>query len=221
MSSTFVMADAATVRKKVVDAYRAGGFCEIVLRVLYKLARALVATNSAYWFERDLEDDCALTPTPLGVRVNFDAEEKIVDWMRSLGKEYMVHARELEVAREEKHLIGAAECGDEIVGYVKVGYRRVFIQDFGKTMRFPEGVAFIYDTYVTPERRGQGVAGCLIRSAADQLRKRGFRLLRCHIPPWNSRSISAFQKCGFRKVKYIRYRRALGFSIFSFDPERL
>jgi ribosomal protein S18 acetylase RimI-like enzyme len=199
---------------------RAEGGFGILRHTFNKVRHALFIANSADWYERDLTQPCS-NALAGAVRVTFDGMQETLSWMRSLGIEYIVHPDEIAVARANQHLFGAARMAGRTVGYIKVGQRDVFVQDFGKRIAFPSDVAFIYDTYVLPEERGQGIAGCLIQAAIIELQRRGFRILRCHIPPWNHASVRAFKKCGFKRRKYIRYIRILGLRIFSFHPERL
>ena len=206
--------------EKIRRVHRTEGLRSVLEHVLRKIRHAVFHSNSAHWYERDLTQPGNNAPAG-AVRVTFDGMEETLSWMQSLGMEYIVHPGEIAVARANGHLFGAAKMDGRTVGYVKVGRREVFVQDFGKTISFPSDVAFIYDTYVLPERRGQGIAGCLIQAAIAELQRRGFRIVRCHIPPWNRSSMRAFEKCGFRRRKYIRYARILGVRLFSFNPERL
>jgi len=206
--------------EKVRRVRKTEGIAGVARHALCKIRSILFEWNSAFWYERDVRKPCdeALIP---GLQVTFDGTESTLNWIVNLGQEYMVHPDEVAVAQTERHLFGAARAHGEMVGYVKVGFGRVFVQDFGKAVRFPNDVAFIYDTFVLPSKRGQGIAGGMIRAAVQELQQRGFVGIRCHIPRWNRASMHAFEKCGFKRRKHIQYTRIFGVRLFSFNPEKL
>jgi len=113
------------------------------------------------------------------------------------------------------------KSGGEIVAYLKVGFGRVYVLDFGRVFDFPPGTAFIYDTYVTPELRGRNIAPFLIDRTSEFMKERGYSEIYCHIRVKNQASINAYRKCGFEQLRIISSFTVLGFNFSSFDPEEI
>ena len=104
------------------------------------------------------------------------------------------------------------------VGCIKIGFKNVYISDYDKIIKLPNKMAFIYDTYVLEDQRKKGVAKYLITHAIKFLKAHKYTKVRCHIPPWNKASISAYEKIGFRKISYIRYFKIFGIPIRKVKP---
>jgi len=121
-----------------------------------------------------------------------------VAWQR-----IMYNKKKIDTTRKENHIIASIHYQKKIIGYIKLGFNKVFIQDFQKVINFSPEKAFIYDTYVLPEVRGLGVAPYLITESMKYIKNRGFDQLLCHIPVWNKALINAYKKVGFESVKDI------------------
>jgi len=57
--------------------------------------------------------------------------------------------------------------------------------------------AFVTSVSVVPERRGEGVAGRLMRDCIERARLRGFALLRLTVAREQSHAIRLYERCGF------------------------
>ena len=83
-----------------------------------------------------------------------------------------------------------AETADhELLGYLILGE--------GGFMT-PEAQGFIYDVWVTPERRGTGVGKFLVEWAGDWARERGYRKIKLEVSETNTRARHVYESLGFR-----------------------
>ena len=173
----------------------------------------IFTTNSAFWFEKDLTNDIRDIKINLPVNINFNSNNKTIEWIKKQNKNWLTNENEIDAALKYGHLWPYICVDDRIVGYIKIGFDKVFINDFDKLINFPKKMAFIYDTYVVEEMRGKGIATYLICEAIKYIKNQGYTKVGCHIPPWNKPSIHAYEKIGFKKINYIRNYRILGVPI--------
>jgi ribosomal protein S18 acetylase RimI-like enzyme len=203
--------------EKVLNTHRREG-----LRILLRdIRRKIWNYQKAVWLVRDLSVVVQRNRTSLPVEIDFSHPEKTMDWLVKENMLGTADPRELKVAREYKHLLPLVEIEGEIVGYLKIGFGKVYVLDFEREFDFPNGVAFIYDTYVAPSLRGQNVGPFLIDRVAELMKEKGYTRIYCHIRVKNLISIRAYQKCGFKPMKTISWFSLFGLDLFSFPPDRM
>ena len=95
----------------------------------------------------------------------------------------------------------------EISLFAALGAGLVFIPDFEGSFRLPEDCAFVMDSYIHRDARGTGLFRYLLRGVTEDLRRKGYRRVFCHIRIDNKRSMSAYEKSGFSRSGRVRYRR--------------
>ncbi len=192
-------------------------------RAIRRTAEALVQTSAADWYRADLTVPLAPLPLGPGQRVDFDAFEEAVAWLNALRGQFrwVWVDQELQAARAHGHILALLRVDGQRAGYVKVGLRSAYVGDFGRCIALPEGVAFIYDTFVHPDFRGQALAARMVGQLMQRLQSAGWRALWCHIPRWNKPSIHTFRRCGFEQVRHVRHVRLLGQGFCTHNPERL
>lgn len=207
------------VVSKILAIYKEKGLFEVIARGLKKIIRPFFDTNSAFWFECELSSELPPVISALPVEINLFSADETIDWIKKEGKDWMYNPRELEVGLKEQHYFPNVKYQNKIIGYAKVGLNKVYIQDFKKILNLAKDLAFIYDTYVEPRYRGLNVAPSLIWEVIESLKNMRIKKVGCHIPVWNTASLSSYAKLGFRKINYIRYLNVLGFKIFTTNPE--
>ncbi len=83
-----------------------------------------------------------------------------------------------------------AETSDqELLGYLILGESGFMT---------PEPQGFIYDVWVTPNRRGTGVGKFLVQWASDWARQRGYRKVKLEVSETNARARHVYESLGFR-----------------------
>lgn len=139
--------------------------------------------------------------------------------MKSLDISGIAEDPEIENIRNEQQLLYTLMSQDKIIGYVKIGKGRVYILDFDMVIDFPSNTAFVMDTFIQEEFRGKKLFHLLISTTKNDLNKKGYENLYCHIRKDNKISSVAYEKNGFSKVSSLRYMKICGKSFFRFPPE--
>ena len=187
------------------------------------ILRYIFTTNSSFWFEKDLTKSILNYKAKIPVEIDIDSTKETIDWLKNQDEKWVVHPQEICCAIKYKHSWPSVSVNKKIIGCIKIGFLYVYIVDFNKIIKLPETMAFIYDTYVLEQHRGKGVAKYLITQAVKSIKSKGYKKVRCHIPPWNKNSINSYEKIGFKKIGYIRHFRILGmpFNIGNMSKEFL
>ena len=190
------------------------------VRAMGRILRFIFTTNSAIWLIKDLTEELTDYQAKLPVEIDITSTSQTIEWLKSQNQSWVVHPQEIATALEYNHCWPSVRTNGKIIGCIKIGFGNVYIVDYNRVIEFPERMAFIYDTYVLQEQRGKGVAKYLITQAIKFLKAQGYTKVRCHIPPWNKASISAYEKIGFKKVSYIRCFRIFGVLIRTANPAK-
>jgi len=199
------------------------GWKGFVLKILRKIHYKVFITNHAYWFVRDLREKIERPSPKVPVKIDFSNKEDTIRWLQENHSRFgwMYIPDEISLAHSCGHYLPSIRLDGKVVGYIKIGRERAYVLDYERELHLPSRDALVYDTFVLPEYRRKRIASFLIAEAMAFLREEGFRRLWCHIPPWNTSSIRAFCRSGFRRIAHIRFFKVLGRSFFSLDPERL
>jgi len=205
---------------KIKEIYKDQGLMKLLIHIIRKILGTIYTTNSAIWFERDLTEEITDYQLDFSVEISMNSINKTTQWLKSQKQSWLVHPKEIIVALKYNHCWPSVSINGKIIGCIKIGFENVFIVDYKQVIKFPEKMAFIYDTYVLEEQRGKGVGKYLIAQAMKFLKSHGYTKVRCHIPPWNKISISAYEKMGFKKISYIRFFRILGIPIRKVKPAK-
>ena len=204
--------------EKMKNIYKNQGLKILLKQIMKKMLSPIFITNSAIWFERDLTEE--LTDYQLKFPVEFDTSsiDKTIKWLKNQKESWVVNQEEITTAYKYNHCWPFVSINGKIVGCIKIGFDNVYILDYKQVIKFPEKIAFIYDTFVLEEQRGKGIGKYLINQAINFLKSQGYTKVRCHIPPWNKISISVYEKMGFKKISYIRFFRIFRVPIRKVKP---
>jgi ribosomal protein S18 acetylase RimI-like enzyme len=206
---------------KIKTIYHTDGMGLVFQKGIKRILTVSFQRNSAIWFQRNLFEEINIPDSEFPVKVNLLTGDETLDWIKTLNKEWMFDIREINLGVNQGHYFGNAKWNNETVGYIKVGFNKVYVLDYEKVIKFPPRLAFIYDTFVLPNYRGKGIASQLISESLCFLKEKGFKGVLCHIPPWNESSISAYTRNGFKEIKEINYFRILGIRLFSSNINKM
>lgn len=217
------MKNAVNYLQKSADILKAEGLSAFLRKALKKTANTIFTTNTAIWFQKDLNDDTYPCKADIPIEISFSSQDRIVLWLRNNCDSFpwICCERETEVGQSENHIYPFALYNGKIIGYFKIALRRVYIRDYDMVIQLPEGTAFIYDTFTLPEYRGKKIGHSLLVAITKHLKSRNYRRLWCHIPEWNKASLNLYQKAGFETVSFIRYVRLLNLKLFNRNPEKM
>ena len=199
---------------KIKKIYEENGIIGTAARGLKKVSRYLVETNSAFWMERDLSIPVPKQKSAIPVELNLYSNQETIDWIKSCPEDWIYNPKEIEVGLKEGHQYPNLKHNGEIIGYAKIGIGRVYIADYKKVISLPKGTAFCYDYYIVPKYRGRFLSLYLIAETLRWAQAEGFKLAMGHIPPWNTASILIIERLKFKKRRYVRHFRFLGFIKF-------
>jgi ribosomal protein S18 acetylase RimI-like enzyme len=210
-----------TTVQKIRKTYHKNGLRMVVKKGLVTAWKYLFSTNNAVWYRKIIvsNNDEVRPEIPMTVHCS-DFEETLI-WIQAQEQLWMLPPKEKDIALREKHYWVNAKFNNHIIGYVKVGIGHVHINDFEQIIKFPESIAYIYDSFVLPAYRRKKVASYLINETIIFLRKEGFSKILCHIPAWNTASAKVYSQLGFKSVKTIRFIKLFGFKIITFNPALL
>jgi len=206
------------IYSKIKKNYTDGGIAQVLRRGTSKALYLLYHTNNAYWFRMNLQEEIESSPPDGHVSVDLDSPEETIRYIQTHGYYY---PEEINTGTRMGHLYASLKYNGRIIGYNKTGFRDVYIEDFKKVYRFPDGIAFTYDTYVDPEYRNRNYGAFLLGRVCSHLKEKGFRSIWAHIPPWNKASESMHRKLGFRKYEFIAYHWIAGIAWTTTDPVEL
>jgi ribosomal protein S18 acetylase RimI-like enzyme len=207
--------------QQIGKTYHKNGINGVMKKGLAKGWRYLFRTNNAVWYEKIIDSNNEEVHPEIPVTVHCSDFEETLIWIQAQEQPWMLPPKEKDIALKEKHYWVNAQCDKHIIGYVKVGIGHVYINDFEQIIKFPESVAYIYDSFVLPSYRRKKVASYLINETIIFLRKEGFSKILCHIPAWNIASANAYSRLGFEGVKTIRFVKLFGFKIITSNPALL
>lgn len=162
------------------------------------------------WYEKDLLDLPLQIKPKIEVKIDFTSTDEVIDWIREKKIEGSDDSFEIEYAQINKHYFPVIKYNDKIIGFEKIGFKKIFILDFEGFICLPDRAAMIYDTFILPEYRNLGMASFLTRESMIYLKNKGFEKIYCHILPTNKSSIKSFSKVGFKKIRNIYFLKILG-----------
>lgn len=191
--------------------------------MIHKMSRGLISPTHALWYVKHLSDPSSEThiQTGIPVSVDFYSFMDTLNWIKQLNESSMLNDTERIVAEDERHYWVNIKTGPRIIGYLKIGLNRVYINDYARALSFAQDVAYIYDTFVLAGYRGKNVASYVIQEVCSFLQTKGFSRVLCHIPVWNIASSKAYTKVGFKKVEAILSIKVLGLHFMTSNPTHL
>lgn len=99
---------------------------------------------------------------------------------------------------------------EEILGYLWVASRELYVCEIEMTMKFNENEAMFYDVYTFPPYRRKGVAQKIYEEVINLLRIRNFKKLYVAVLQHNKPSKALAKKLNFKPVKTTAFLKILG-----------
>jgi len=209
------------IKEKALEIYKKKGISGLFYSILRKICHFIFETNSHNWLIRNLDSNEIEIKPDIPLIIEFYNFQETLNWIRNQNMPWMNNRREEEIAIKERHYWGSAKYNGKIIGYIKVGFKKVFINDYKKSIEFPQDVVFLYDMYVTPEFRSKKVAVYLLNEASRFSKNIGFSKALAYAPDWNIPSMKSLTKAGLKREKKIRYIQIFGVKILTANPGNL
>lgn len=198
----------------------------IFLQVRMKLGivrRKIFKTNHAYWYCRRITEVDNFDLNDQNLKLTFDNYLETTGWTRIHQRSFpwIFNPRQNESAEKHKHFYSSLMYNSNLIGFVKIGVGRVYIEDYEREIDLAKDEAFIYDTFIHPDYRKKHMGSFMLREIINELQNKGFLYVFCHIPDWNVESIGLYKKLGFKAVSNVRYVRLCQFRYFSKGPNKV
>ncbi|MHC4300447.1 MAG: GNAT family N-acetyltransferase [Planctomycetota bacterium] len=205
------------------DTIHSEGWGKFVRKAISRCRELAYTANVACWFCRDLSEAIQHASRRGDFEVEVSLDERIVTWLKKHQKSFgwLYVPEEIRLKNACEHYYPTAVHNGKIVGYIKIGVDRVYIQDFDRILRLPARTAMIYDTFVLPDYRRKGVCSQLISESVKLLSDQGFDSVWCHIPPSNRASATAYSHAGFEQIARIKFVKILGCGIYSRNIDKM
>jgi GNAT superfamily N-acetyltransferase len=197
------------------QAYRAGGLREVWAMLVRRTLHRVVRTGRLVVFAQPLDQAPVILP-PAGVAISLVSatECQVLDCL--------VPQRELERFRNllsaGRHCL-VARRGDRPIGYAWVA-ERIGPDVTLVPLALPPFAAYLWDLYVLPAERSNGIGSALASARCQLARARGFREGWRTIAPSNHASLRTLHRSGpeARIVGYVRYVKLITRMYTRFTP---
>jgi ribosomal protein S18 acetylase RimI-like enzyme len=127
----------------------------------------------------------------------------------------------MKVAISEGHYWVNAKFDGKIIGFIKIGFGKVFVSDYNKILQFPKKVAFLYYVHVAPDFRGKKIAPYLFNKACKFCKEQGYTKALGYVHDWNVASRKSLSNAGLREIKRIYYYKIFGIKLLTARPTDL
>ncbi len=188
---------------------------------LHTAGRHMYERHRSVWFERPLDDTLEIVPPRFSGGMNFDQPERVLDFIRSndiLGTNDPV---EIESMKKRGHLFAGVMNGDDMIGFIKLGWDTVYVLDYDMDIRVGTGDFFVIDIYIDPGMRGRGAGPFLVSAASLEMKKRGFERGVMHVRTDKTPMLRTCARTGYREIGRVDYRRFFGRKTFRPHPAEL
>jgi len=185
-------------------------------------ARAMV--GKAYFHHRSIWFDLALTDSMEVIRpkfdgwLDFDNTKKIYGWIEERNVAGTNDPYEIAHMKEAGHFFVGIMNGDKIMGYMKLGWDRVYVLDYRIELQMPPESYFVIDIFIAPENRGLGAGPFLSSASAIEMKRRGFKRAIMHVRTDKTPMLKSGAKAGYVEIGRVDYQSILGKKVFHPHP---
>jgi GNAT superfamily N-acetyltransferase len=185
------------------------------------LRRRIYDRHQSAWFRLPLAEFTEVIPGRFDGSLDFDHPERVLAWIDALALPGLNDRVEIDAMKAREHLFVGALDGDKLIGYIKIGWERVWVVDFGLELEIPAGDYFIIDLFTDPASRGLGAGPFLITAVAAEMKKRGFTGSIMHIRLDKQPMLRTAARTGYYDLGRVDYVSILGRKIFRPHPAAL
>lgn len=186
--------------------------------VLRALGRRLYDRHKSVWFELDLEEAPEVIVPRFDGRMDFDHPDRTIEYIRKRNEPGTNDPVEIGSMNERGHLFVSVMDGENIIGFVKVGWGTVYVLDFQSDIQVLPGDFFVIDIFIDPEARGLGAGPFLVSAASREMKKRGFKRGVMHVRDDKIPMLKTCARTGYREIGRVDYVSVMGKKIFRPHP---
>ena len=126
--------------------------------------------------------------------------------------------QQYQVALAREHDLVLATSKGETLGWAWIGYEQVHLAPLGRKIHLGSRTGYLYDAFVRPAARGQGIGRGLVRARCARADAQGMERLLTHVLVANQPSLRALDSQGFRTVGRTVFVRALALRVWTREP---
>lgn len=167
--------------------------------------------------ERELAAaDASATNVIAGLDLRFLDRHARRDWIcqRASNRDWP----QFRAALQHDHELCLAFQDGVEVGWAWIGRDSVFLPPLGREIHLPTGTAYLYEAFVRPNARGQGIGRALVGARCRQAARLGYARLLTHVLEGNQASLRALEAHGFTATGRTHFVRALSLRVWTRSP---
>lgn len=187
-------------------------------QLLRAAARRFYDRHVSIWFDLPLDENLTLIEPRFKGWLDFDNPEKVIAWIGQRNVPGTNDPVEISTMRTRDQLFVGIMNDDRIIGYIKIGWDKVYVLDYRIDIAIPKGEYFIIDIYVEPESRGLGAGPFLVSASTIEMKKRGFTGSIMHVRTDKTPMLRSCARTGYREIGKVDYISVLGKKYFRPHP---
>jgi ribosomal protein S18 acetylase RimI-like enzyme len=177
--------------------------------------------HKSIWFELPLDETPAVIPPRFEGRMDFDHPRRVIEFIKDRNIPGTNDPDEISsMMKRDQMLVGVLD-GDNIIGFIKIGWDKVYVLDYGCDIQVCPGDFFVIDIYIGPEMRGKGAGPFLVSATSLEMKKRKFRRGVMHVRIDKEPMLRTCARTGYREIGRVNYKSILGKKIFRPHPSTL
>lgn len=189
-----------------------------VSALLQAMRRRIYYRHRSIWFERPLDDSLKIIQPRFDGRLDFDHSETVIEWIASRNVPGTNDPREIESMRRRGQILAGVFDGPQMIGYVKIGWDKVYVLDYRIDLTLRPGAFFILDAYIMPEKRGLGAGPFMVSATSLEMKKRGYKRRLSHVRIDNTPMLKSGRRAGYREIGRVDFSIIMGMKIFRPHP---
>jgi ribosomal protein S18 acetylase RimI-like enzyme len=182
------------------------------------IGRRLYDRHRSVWFERSLDDTIEVIEPRFAGRMDFDHPARVLDFIRRQNISGTNDRVEIESMKQRGHIFAGVMDGDDIIGFIKLGWETVYVLDYDMDIDVEPGDFFVIDIYIDSSMRGKGAGPFLVSASSLEMQRRGFTRGVMHVRTDKEPMLRTCARTGYREIGRIDYRRIAGKKIFRPHP---
>ncbi len=185
------------------------------------LRRKVYDRHQSAWFRLPLAESTGIIPGRFDGRLDFDHPDRVLAWIDALALPGLNDRAEIDSMKAREHLFVGVLNGQSLIGYIKIGWERIWVVDYGTELGIPAGDYFIIDIFIDPASRGLGAGPFLVSAAAAEMKRRGFAGSIMHIRLDKQPMLRTAARTGYHEIGRVNYISVCGKKIFRPHPATL
>jgi ribosomal protein S18 acetylase RimI-like enzyme len=193
---------------------------EGLLSLLRAVLRRIYVRHKSIWYYLPLDENLKLIMPDFDGWLDFDNPQRVLDWIYTREIPGTDDPVEITSMKERGHFFVGIMDGENLIGYIKLGFDQVYVFDYSLDIQMPPGDFFVMDIYVGPEMRRRGAGPFLVTAASVEMRNRGFKRGVMHVQDHVDKA-PMHRTCvrtGYREIGRVDYRLICGRKIFRPHP---